>query len=221
MLQYGLPVGAVKHALRLDGSDPGIIDQDPTKSLSSQVAATAPRKQLQSSTSWKVRLAALVLCHFCHFLNLCVQEQDRCQKYHKMLRMGLPMSAVHHAMRRDGMDPSVLGIDLDKSADHQLRPVYDRNKVKYHKMRRMGLPIGAVHHAMRRDGMDPSLCIDFDKSVDRQLQLPDDEKIKKYHKMLRMGLPTDAVRNAMRRDGMDPSMFAIDVDKLLIKSCSP
>ena len=70
--------------------------------------------------------------------------------------------------------------------------------------------------------MDPSMLgIDDDKSDDCQLRPQHDKKMKKYQKMLRLGLPIRAVRNAMRRDGMDPSMFAIDVDKLLIKSCSP
>ena len=39
MLQMGLPRDAVKHALKRDAKDPGVLDLDPEKSLKSQQKA--------------------------------------------------------------------------------------------------------------------------------------------------------------------------------------
>jgi hypothetical protein len=37
-----------------------------------------------------------------------------------MLKMGLPMDAVKHALQRDGKDPSVMDLDPNKSVKSQM-----------------------------------------------------------------------------------------------------
>merc|ERR1711966_446215 len=159
-------------------------------------------------------------------------------KYFKMLKMGLPKGAVKNAMERDGLDPSIIDLDPEKSVASQQESIddgpplkEDPTYTKYFKMFKMGLPVGAVKNAMQRDGLDPSIMdLDPEKSVAIQLKveinkeeelvdcgppLKEDETYIKYFKMLKMGLPVGAVKNALQRDGHDPSILDLDPDKSL------
>ena len=44
------------------------------------------------------------------------EEDEKYQKYFKMLKVGMPMPAVQHAMTRDGLDPAVMDGDHNKPA---------------------------------------------------------------------------------------------------------
>merc|ERR1712238_188641 len=103
-------------------------------------------------------------------------------KYFKMLKMGLPMGAVQHAVTRDGKDPSIMDLDPNKSVKSQLENDDDKEEdegpalkddpeyAKYFKMLKMGLPMGAVKHAVTRDEKDPTIMdLDPNKSVKSQL----------------------------------------------------
>ncbi|KAL9187572.1 hypothetical protein ACHAXT_001675 [Thalassiosira profunda] len=92
-------------------------------------------------------------------------------KYFKMLKVGMPLPAVQHAMKRDGLDPSVMDGDHDAPAPSAdgggedgvpLRedPAY----AKYFKMLKLGLPLGAVKNALERDGLDPAI-LDLDPNA--------------------------------------------------------
>ena len=79
-----------------------------------------------------------------------------------MLKMGMPLPVVQHAMTRDGLDSSVM--DGDHSMPAPLpKPLGgvplkdDPAYAKYFKMIKLGLPMGAVKNAMERDGVDPSV----------------------------------------------------------------
>ena len=79
-----------------------------------------------------------------------------------MLKIGMPMPAVQHAMTRDGLDPSVMDGDHDKPAPDPAASTGvplrdDPDYAKYFKMLKLGLPMGAVKNAMERDGKDPSV----------------------------------------------------------------
>ena len=86
---------------------------------------------------------------------------NRYEKYFKMLKVGMPLPAVQHAMTRDGLDASVMDGDhnqpapLPKPDGVPLKddPAY----AKYFKMLKLGLPLGAVKNAMERDGIDPTV----------------------------------------------------------------
>jgi hypothetical protein len=78
-----------------------------------------------------------------------------------MLKVGMPLPVVQHAMTRDGLDPSVIEGDLNKPApDPKPEGVplkEDPAYAKYFKMLKLGLPMGAVKNAMERDGVDSSV----------------------------------------------------------------
>eukprot|EP00957_Ditylum_brightwellii_P055990 4243232-Ditylum_brightwellii.AAC.1 len=79
-------------------------------------------------------------------------------KYFKMLKVGMPMGAVQHAMQRDGLDPSVMDGDHNKPAGSTGVPLKDDPAyAKYFKMLKVGMPMGAVQNAMQRDGVDPTI----------------------------------------------------------------
>ena len=78
-------------------------------------------------------------------------------KYVKMLKVGMPIPVVQHAMTRDGLDPTILEGDLNKPVQEILVGVplkEDPAYTKYFKMLKLGLPMGAVKNAMERDGVD-------------------------------------------------------------------
>jgi hypothetical protein len=224
MLKMGLPDGAVRHAMQKDGIDPSILDLDPEKSLRSQ-----SKKEECGDADTKDGAIPL-------------KDDPAYQKYFKMLKMGLPDGAVRNAMRRDGVDDSVLGLDPEKSlksqtmgvkeADDGLPLKDDPSYQKYFKMRQMGLPDGAVRNAMQRDGVDASvLDLDPERSLKAQskgkVKVDDDPPLKedpewtKYFKMLAMGLPLGAVKNAAQRDGKDPAILDLDHSKSIASQMAP
>jgi len=95
-----------------------------------------------------------------------LKHDPKYEKYFKMLKVGMPLPAVQHAMTRDGLDSTVmdgnhnLPVSIPKpqgisGGDVPLKN--DPTYIKYFKMLNMGLPMGAVKNAMGRDGLDPSV----------------------------------------------------------------
>jgi hypothetical protein len=207
MLKMGLPMDAVKHAMKRDGCDPFIMDLDPEKSLKSQRGGGDDDGPP-------------------------LRDDPDYSKYFKMLKMGLPLDAVKHAVKRDGKDPAIMDLNPDKSVKSQMKsdsqddgpplkedPEYE----KYFKMLKMGLPLDAVKHSVKRDGKDPAIMdLDPEKSIKSQMKsdsqddgppLKEDPEYEKYFKMLKMGLPIGAVKNAVQRDGKDPNIMDLDPNK--------
>ena len=48
-----------------------------------------------------------------------LKDDPQFTKYFKMLKMGLPMDVVKHALKRDGQDPSIMDLDHSKSLKSQ------------------------------------------------------------------------------------------------------
>ena len=48
-----------------------------------------------------------------------IRNDPKYEKFFKMLKMGLPIEVVKHAMTRDGLDPTIMDLDHDKSLDSQ------------------------------------------------------------------------------------------------------
>ena len=64
-----------------------------------------------------------------------LKDDPKYSKYFKMMKMGLPLPAVKHAMTRDGLDPDVLDGDHDKPAvDNDVPLKEDPKYSKYFKM---------------------------------------------------------------------------------------
>jgi len=211
MRKMGLPDGAIRNAMERDEVDASVLDLDLEKSLKSQTGGCSDGDE-----------------------GVPIRDDPAFQKYLKMRKMGLPDGAIRNAMERDGVDPSVLDLDLEKSLKSQTKggsdvddgvPIKDDPALqKYFKMRKMGLPDGAIRNAMERDGVDSSvLDLDPEKSLKSQrdteveeengVPLQDDPEWSKYFKMVKMGLPLGAAKNAVQRDGKDPSVLDLDPSK--------
>lgn len=96
-----------------------------------------------------------------------LKNDPKYDRYFRMLKVGMPMPVVKHAMTRDGVDPSVMDGDHNKPAGYGAGvPLkQDPKYARYFKMLNIGLPMGAVKNAMERDGLDASV-------MDRDHNLP-------------------------------------------------
>jgi hypothetical protein len=84
------------------------------------------------------------------------KDNPKYAKYVQMLKIGLPMEVVRHAIQRDGLDSNVL--DDDNNQNTGAVPLKDDPKyAKYFQMLKVGLCIDAIKNAMLRDGVDPSV----------------------------------------------------------------
>ena len=88
-----------------------------------------------------------------------LKNDPKYDRYFRMLKVGMPLDVVKHAMTQDGVDPSVMNGDHNKPAGFGSGPslMDDPKYTKYFKMLKMGLPMGAVQNAMERDGIDASV----------------------------------------------------------------
>jgi hypothetical protein len=211
MLKMGLPLDAVKHAMKRDGKDESIMDLDPDKSLKSQQTTSAEATESVDSGPP-------------------LKDDPEYTKYFKMLKMGLPLDAVKHAMKRDGKDESIMDLDPDKpfsafknKPHHSLKnagpPLKDDPEyTKYFKMLKMGLPIGAVKNALQRDGRDPSIMdLDPNKSLQSQIKktLTEERKEKKI-KVRRKKIYWNAIdKSKVRKDSIwGQIMGMVNLEKL-------
>ena len=165
-------------------------------------------------------------------MKLC--DHPKYSKYFNMLKKGVPLPGVRHAMMRDGIDASVLDKDPNEEVELEEEKKSEVKKVKlcehpkyskYFNMLKKGLPETAVRHAMMRDKVDASV-LDKDpneeveleeeaksegtKSEVKKVKLCDHPKYAKYFNMLKKGLPETSVRHAMMRDGIDSSVLDKD-----------
>ena len=159
-------------------------------------------------------------------------EHPQFAKYFNMLKKGVPLAGVRHAMMRDGVDSSVLDkdpneeveIEEEKGGAASVKKVKLCEHPKYSKyfnMLKKGLPEASVRHAMMRDGVDTSV---LDKDPNEEVKLEEEKpessvkrvklcehpKYSKYFNMLKKGLPETSVRHAMMRDGIDASVLDKD-----------
>jgi len=157
--------------------------------------------------------------------NKALKDDPAFAKYFKMLKMGLPLEVVKHAMSRDGFDPDLLDGDHSKPADSASGvPLKDDPKYsKYFKMIKMGLPLGAIKNAMERDGLDASV-MDGDHNLpavsgskQKQSKKPEHEPLPK-DKYNRTRLHWDTLRQvrstsvwALVND--DPDVEQIEIDE--------
>lgn len=85
-------------------------------------------------------------------------------KYFRMLQCGIPMGAVHHAMVKEGLDPTILDNSPDALVAEKValkdHPVY----TKYFKLLKIGTAKEQVAMRMRQDG-ENSLVLDMDPNT--------------------------------------------------------
>ena len=159
-------------------------------------------------------------------------EHPQFAKYFNMLKKGVPLAGVRHAMMRDGVDSSVLDKDPNEEVEieeekggaasvKKVKLCEHPKYFKYFNMLKKGLPEASVRHAMMRDGVDTSVLdkdpneeveIEEEKpeSAVKRVKLCEHPKYSKYFNMLKKGLPETSVRHAMMRDGVDASVLDKD-----------
>ena len=88
-------------------------------------------------------------------VRLALKDDPKYERYFRMLKVGMPMEVVKHAMQKDGVDPSVMDGDHNLPVGLALKedPLY----TKYFKMLKMGIPMPQVKHSMERDGLNPDV----------------------------------------------------------------
>jgi hypothetical protein len=125
-----------------------------------------------------------------------IRDDPEFQKYFKMLKLGLPRSAVAQALERDGKDATVL--DLDPNL-----PLADQKDKNPNKNAALEALFGN-----RAASMQPS---------DASLPLKNHPDYQKYFKMLKVGMPLVSVKQALERDGKDPAIADLDPEKSLAR----
>ena len=213
MLKKGVPLPGVRHAMMRDKMDASVLDRDPNEEVELEEGV---KEEEEKSEVKKVKLC----------------EHPKYSKYFNMLKKGVPLPGVRHAMMRDGVDASV----LDKDPNEEVELEEEKSEVKkvklcehpkyskYFNMLKKGLPETSVRHAMMRDGVDASI---LDKDPNEEVELEEEKseekkdevkrvklcehpKYAKYFNMLKKGLPETSVRHAMMRDGVDASVLDKD-----------
>lgn len=141
-------------------------------------------------------------------------------RYFTMLKIGMPMDVVKHAMIRDNLDPGIMDGDHNKSASTGGgTPLKDDPKyTKYFKMLKIGMPMEAVKHAMERDGLD-SHVMDQDHNLPadpNQGKQDDGPKEKDSHRRSRLHWKPirEVRRNSLwAKIDEDPDLDNIEIDE--------
>jgi len=84
-----------------------------------------------------------------------LKDDPKYERYFRMLKVGMPMEVVKHAMQKDGNDPSVMDGDHNKPVGLPLKE--DPKYSKYFKMLKLGVSINQVKHSMQMDGLMPEV----------------------------------------------------------------
>ncbi|KAG3004570.1 hypothetical protein PC128_g20601 [Phytophthora cactorum] len=205
MLKMGLPEGAVRQKMKVDGVDERALD------LGGDAPFSKLPKPEMSEPAAPVNDVKL-------------KDDPKYAKFFKMLQMGLPEGAVRQKMQVDGVDERALDLGGDAMVSQLARLTGiklqdDPTYAKYFKMLRMGLPEGAVRQNMKTDGVDErALDLGGDALVSEltaqknDVKLQDDPVYSKYFKMLKMGLPEGAVRQKMATESVDVRALELGPD---------
>ncbi|ETO69596.1 hypothetical protein F444_13859 [Phytophthora nicotianae P1976] len=140
MLKMGLPEGAVRQKMKVDGVDERALD----------LGGDAPFSKLPKPETTEPATPVN---------DVKLKDDSTYAKFLKMLQVGLPEGAVRQKMKAEGLDERALDLggdalvsELTTKNDVKLQddPVYS----KYFKMLKMGLPEGAVRHKMTTENID-------------------------------------------------------------------
>jgi Predicted coiled-coil domain-containing protein (DUF2360)./Formin Homology 2 Domain. len=129
-----------------------------------------------------------------------LKENPKYAKYFQMLKIGLPIEVVKHALQRDGLDPNVLDGDTQNKGAVPLKD--DPKYAKYFQMLKVGLCIDAVKNAMMRDGEDPSI-MDGDHNLPAAGKTKQDASTKVPPKLQQKRVKDKFVRTRVFWDTLD------------------
>ncbi len=141
-------------------------------------------------------------------------EDPEYVKYFKMLKLGLPRTAVMQALVRDGQDLAILDMDPSRPYAEQKTEVEEHQKAE---MRSLFTKRATV---MKDTNKNAALEAIFAKrsavTHDQDITSPnlkDDPEFQKYMRMLKIGMPKEKVRHALERDGKDQAVADMDPDR--------
>jgi hypothetical protein len=145
-----------------------------------------------------------------------LKDDPKYERYFRMLKVGMPIEVVKHAMQKDGNDPSVMDGDHNKPVGLALRddPKYN----KYFKMMKMGISMDQIKHAMERDDLMPEV-MDQDHNLPAiacELRSQSGPKKKETHRRARLHWKTvqKVCRNSLWAEiETDPGVHQIDIDE--------
>ena len=145
-----------------------------------------------------------------------LKDDPKYERYFRMLKVGMPLDVVKHAMTKDGFDPTVMDGDHNKPAGLPLKD--DPRYTKYFKMLKMGISKDQVKHAMERDGIAPEI-MDQDPNEPVNLEIIKRKELKKEkdtHRRARLHWNTlQKVRSnsLWAKIEKDPEVSQIDIDE--------
>nr|CCA16825.1 forminhomology 2 domaincontaining protein putative [Albugo laibachii Nc14] len=158
MLKVGLPRPSVEHKMRADQLDPAILDCDPNFSLPESFLKKKASISASNTSSQQQEVDKLE-AEYQQQLKL---YREKLPSFERMLKVGLPRSAVEHKMQSEGCDPSWLDGPPKRKivAGDEISPEeLEAHKKKYEKffaMLQYGIAREAVEHKMRQSGLDPA-----------------------------------------------------------------
>jgi len=151
-------------------------------------------------------------------------EDPEYSKYFKMLKLGLPRTAVIQALERDGQDVAVLDMDPNRPFTEQKSEAVDEQP-KAEKNAELKALFAKRVAGLKDSNKNAALEALFAKRSGTAHQkgsahqegtapiLKDDPEFQKYMRMLKVGMPKEKVRQALERDGKDQTVADMDPDK--------
>ena len=151
-------------------------------------------------------------------------EDPEYSKYFKMLKLGLPRTAVMQALERDGQDKAVLDMDPNRPFTEQKREAVDEQP-KAEKNAELKALFAKRAARLKDSNQNAALEALFAERSGTAHQegsahqegtapiLKDDPEFQKYMRMLKVGMPKEKVRQALERDGKDQAVADMDPDK--------
>jgi hypothetical protein len=212
MLQMKVPKEAIKGKMEQDGVDPSII-----------------AKVLGEPTSSGSN-------------NLSPEDEKKASIYRKMLKMMVPLEAVAHKMKKDGIDQKIIsavvaGSSGEASANANESAALPSLTIpeqaaaqKFQKMLKMSVPIEAVEHKMKKEGVDAKIIayvlgqpsnsqisesapIKSKKASSSSLTITEESTASIYRRMLKVNIPKEAVHQKMTMDGVTEKIISVVLGK--------
>ncbi len=237
MLKCGVPADAIRHKMTCDGVSTNVqsivfqessptdeinkvekVQNEPSKSSIANMLEGHFQKRLSQDTGPDTRQT--------QELTLTEEEEVIASKYRKMLKVGMPMDAVTHAMNRDQVDRKIITVLTDGSSGSKPAEAAklwtdeeERILDRFKKMVKLKIPQSAIRNKMTVENVDtkiieavlgktePTPKKEKREVKSESLSSEDENVLAKYKKMMKMGIPPGAVRHSMVKDDVSSSLI--------------
>jgi len=148
-------------------------------------------------------------------------EDPEYERYFKMLKLGLPRSAVLQALERDGKDASILDLDPSTPFEAQRKKldepvVSDKNAALKDLFSKRAAKLKENDKPNKTKALEALFAKRYAEIQPEGQTAPPlrtDPNYSKYFKMLKVGMPRETVMQALERDGKDTSVVDMDPEK--------